>query len=66
MRVDLLVVQQLAEEVVASGVAKRLKGDLDGAIANFEKALELTPQAWPRRAAVQEHLEKTRAMKKDN
>ncbi len=42
------------------GIARRLDGDLPGAISDYEKALEVAPADWNHRERVKRDLEQMR------
>ncbi len=42
------------------GAARAEKGDFEGAVRDFESALEMSPLDWPNRKLVRELLEKAR------
>ena len=51
---------QFAMAYINRGNVRKAKGDLDGAIEDYEKALEVAPENWRHRGTVEGNLEKAR------
>ncbi|MCI0340461.1 MAG: tetratricopeptide repeat protein [Planctomycetales bacterium] len=52
---------RLGEAYFSRGIARRELGDLAGAIADFERALEVSPPGWRHRGSTESHLAAARA-----